>query len=38
MFCLETFYITKKKTWTENRPSFDGIIDVSLFDGVEGLD
>ena len=23
---------------TENQQSFDGIIDVTLFDGVEGLD
>ena len=28
----------KTKTPTENQQFFDGIIDVTLFDGVEGLD
>ena len=28
----------RKKTQTENPQLFDGIIDVTLFDGVEGLD
>ena len=32
------FQITKKKTRTENQQLFDGIIDITLFDGVEGLD
>ena len=39
-FCLEIFsldYCTEKKK-TENPQLFDGIIDVTLFDGVEGLD
>ena len=31
------FQITEKKTLTENQQLFDGIIDVTLFDGVEGL-
>ena len=31
-------YFTEKKKWTENQQLFDGIIDVTLFDGVEGLD
>ena len=30
-------YITEKKTQTENQQLFDGIIDITLFDGVEGL-
>ena len=40
MFCLETFILDyrEKKTWTENQQLFDGIIDVTLFDGVVGLD
>ena len=32
------FQITEKITRTENLQIFDGIIDVTLFDGVEGLD
>ena len=28
------FQITEKKTQTENRQIFDGMIDVTLFDGV----
>ena len=31
------FPITEKKTQTENRQLFDGIIDVTIFEGVEGL-
>ena len=31
------FQIIEKKTQTENRQLFDGIIDATLFDGVEGL-
>ena len=27
-----------EKTWTENQQLFDVIIDIKLFDGVEGLD
>ena len=40
MFCLETFLLDywEKKTWTENQQLFDRIIDVTLFDGLEGLD
>ena len=40
MFCLETFILDYwgKKTRTENQQLFDGIIDVTLFDGEEGLD
>ena len=34
----QLFDITEKKTGTENQQLFDGIIDVTLFDGVEGLD
>ena len=30
--------LLRKKTKTENQQLFDGIIDVTLFDGVEGLD
>jgi len=30
--------LLRKKTWTENQQLFDRIIDVTLFDGVEGLD
>ena len=38
LVCLETFLLDYwKKTWTENQQLFDGIIDVTLFDGVEGL-
>ena len=33
----QLFDITEKKTGTENQQLFDGIIDVTLFDGVEGL-
>ena len=37
-FCPETFILDYwEKTWTENQQLFDGIIDVTLFDGVEGL-
>ena len=32
------FFITEKITLTENQQLFDGIIDVTLFDGVVGLD
>ena len=31
------FQITEKKTQTENQQLFDGIIDGTLFDRVEGL-
>ena len=31
------FQITEKKTLTENQQLFDRIIDITLFDGVEGL-
>ena len=39
MFCLKTFILDywKKKTQTENQQLFDGIMDITLFDGVEGL-
>ena len=32
------FKITEKITQTENLQLFDGIIDITSFDGVEGLD
>ena len=32
------FQITEKKKQNENQQLFDGIIDVALFDGVEGID
>ena len=35
-FCCETFILDYKGT--ENQQLFDGIIDVTLFDGVEELD
>ena len=35
MFCLLDYW---EKTRTEDQKLFDGIIDVTLFDGVEGLD
>ena len=40
MFFLEKFILDywEKKTRTENQQLFDKIIDVTLFDGVEGLD
>ena len=39
MFCLETFILDYwEKTPSENQQLFDGIIDITLFDGVEGLD
>ena len=39
MFGLETFVLGYwEKTQTENQQLFDGIIDVTLFDGVERLD
>ena len=31
------FKIAEEKKSTENQQLFDGIIDVTLFDGVEGL-
>ena len=31
-------YITEKKPGSENQQLFDEIIDVTIFDGVEGLD
>ena len=34
--CILVYW--EKKTHIENKQSFDGIIDVTLFDGVEGLD
>ena len=39
MFCLETFILVywEKKTRTENQQLCDRIIDVTLSDGVEGL-
>jgi hypothetical protein len=30
--------MTEKKTGTENPQLFDRIIDITLFDGIEGLD
>ena len=33
----DTFQIIEKKQQIENQQLFDGIIDVTLFDGVEGL-
>ena len=37
MFCLETFILHYwEKTQAENQQLFDGIIDVTLFDRVEG--
>jgi hypothetical protein len=39
MFCLKTFILGYwEKTRTENQQLFEGIIDVTLFDRVEGLD
>ena len=45
MFCHETFILDlfildywEQKTQIENQQLFDGIIDVTLFDRVEGLD
>ena len=39
MVCLETFTLDYwEKTRTENQQLFDRIIDVTLFDRVEGLD
>ena len=39
MFCLETFILDYwEKTQIENKQFFDVIIDITLFDGVEGLD
>ena len=40
MSCLETFILDywEKKTQTENQQLFEGIIDMTLFDIVEGLD
>ena len=32
------FRLLRKKIRTENQQLFDGIIDVTSFDGVEGLD
>ena len=38
-FCLETFILDYwEKTWIENPQFFDGIIDITLFDEVQGLD
>ena len=34
----DIFQVTEKKQQTENQQLFDGIIDVTLFDGVKGLD
>ena len=34
----DIFQITEKKQQIENQQLFDGIIDVTLFVGVEGLD
>ena len=34
----DIFQITEKKQQTENQQLFDRIIDVTLFDIVEGLD
>ena len=36
VICLETFILDYSET--ENQQLFDGIIDVTLFDEVEGLD
>ena len=39
MFCLATLILDYwEKTQTENQQLLDGIIEVTLFDGVEGLD
>ena len=39
MFCLEIFILDdREKKGTENQQLFDGIIYVTLFEGVEGLD
>ena len=39
MFCFGTFILDYwEKTRTENQQLFDGMIDITLFDGVEGLD
>ena len=39
MFWIETLILDYwEKTRTENQQLFDGIIDVTLFDWVEGLD
>ena len=35
---LSHFRLLRKKTRTENQQLFDGIIDVTLFDGADGLD
>ena len=39
-FCLETFILDylEKNAQTENKKIFDGIIEITLFDGVVGLD
>ena len=38
-FCLQTFILDYwEKTWTKNQQLFDGIVGVTLFDGVEGVD
>ena len=38
MLCIDTFILDYwEKIWTENQQLFDWIIDVTLFDGVEGL-
>ena len=36
--CNTYFRLLRKKTRTENKQLFDDIIDITLFDGVEGLD
>ena len=39
MFCPKTFVLAYwEKTQCENQQLFDGIIDITLFDAVEGLD
>ena len=37
MFCVETLILDYWEKKTENEQLFDGMIDVKLFDGVEGL-
>ena len=39
MFCLQTFILDYwEKKGTENQQLFEGIIDFTLLDRVEGLD
>jgi hypothetical protein len=38
LFQIYIFQIIEKKQRTKSQQLFDGIIDLTLFDGVEGLD